>query len=224
MTKVLLVSNDSETRNIIDKTLTYNGFIVHTAAESIFAWKYLQEIRFDFVMVDMKLSGESGLAFYKSLRQMGNNIPLMMIGEGALDNFMLKDLSLENYDFILKPIKFNELRVKINQFLSRNAVNERMLSFGDLKIDSRQQLLIFRNKMLQLSKIELDILVLLAQKSGEVIHPKKIAKILEKESKLYTMSTFYYISKLREKLKKYGGEALDISFVKDEGYILSFPA
>lgn len=220
--KVLLVSNDTNTRVVIDKTLTYNGFIVHSTIDSTFAWKYLQEIRFDFVIVDMQLKHESGLSFYKSLRQIENNIPVIMIGEGALDKFILTDLSETNYDYMMKPLKFVDLRDKINQFLDKNSVDEKLLQFGDFKIDYRQQLLIFKDKLLQLSKMELDILILLAQRNGEIIHPKKIANLLRKEGKFVSMSIFFYVSKLRQKLQKYGDDAFDISFIKDQGYQLSF--
>ena len=116
MTKVLVVSSDHHTKKTIDQTLTFNGFTVHTATHSYEAWKFLEEIHFDLVMIDMQLDHESGLALYKSLRDFGHEMPLMMIGEGKLDEFLLTDLSSDHYDFILKPLVFRELRDKVNNF------------------------------------------------------------------------------------------------------------
>jgi two-component system response regulator CpxR len=145
-----------------------------------------------------------------------------MMGEGELDNFILKDLAPENYDYILRPIKFKELREKVNGILDQNAPGKKLLSFGSLKIDTKQQLLIFKDKLLQLNNVELDIILLLAQRGGEVIHPRKIMKLLEINGRNPNLSVFYYVSVLRKKLKKYGNEAFDISFIKDQGYTLNY--
>lgn len=222
MKTVLLVCHDNKTRNVIEKTLSYMGLSVSVAIEVAVAWRFLESIRFDFVMVDMQLGEESGLNFYKSLRQQGNNIPVMMIGDGDFDKFMLQDLAPENYDYLLKPIRSGALRQRLNHFLEMIAYKEKFHVFGNLKIDMRQQILIYGEKLLQLSSLELDILLMLAQKGGGAIHPKKITKLLEKEGRFYAMSSFYYVNVLRKKLQKYGGNAIDICFIKDQGYKLSF--
>lgn len=220
MTKVLLVTNDSSFKRSMDLTLKYNGFTVQTAPESASAWKLLKEIRFDFIMIDYQLSGESGLAFYKSLRQFGTNVPVLMIGEGEFDEFMLKDLSPECYDYMLKPIKFENFKLKVNNLLAAASI-ERFVSFGEIKIDVRQQLVMVKDRFLQLGKMEMKILMLLAKKTGEVVDPKKIMKVLEAEGNFSNMTPFYYVSKLRGKLKTFAGEAFDISLI-GEGYRLEF--
>lgn len=222
MTKVLIVTHDSSLKKFIDLSLKHNGFVVHTASDSSEGWKHLREIHFDFIMIDMQLNNESGLGFYKALRQYGNNIPVIMVGEGSFDAFMLKDLSSENYDYIIKPFKFRELRLKVNNFLEASANTERLISFGDLKIDVRQQVVMLQDTFVQLGKMEMKILILLARKTGGFVHPHKIKALLQSEGNYYNMTTFYYISKLRAKLKKIAGDAFDISLVKDLGYKLEF--
>lgn len=221
MSKVLIVSSDHPTKTALSKNLSFNGFTVHSTAFSSDVWKYMEEIRFDFIMIDLYLTGESGLALYKSLRQFGFTVPIMMIGEGDFDEVILKDLSFDNYDYILKPLKLKELKTKVNAFLEAS-FQEKFYSFGEFKIDERKQILVFKDKLVQLSKMELDILMLLAQKSGEIIHPKKIARMFEKQNINFSMSTFYYVSKLRQKLKKIGTHALDITFVENQGYRLAY--
>ena len=220
MTKALIVSNDLPARRDIERTLEFCSFTAHAASTSSEAWRELSLVRFDVVLVAMKLKDESGLAFYKSLRHAGLETPVLMMGEDALDELILKDLSVENYDFVLKPIKFKMLREKINVLLENKMVRESILAFGELRINNKEHVVTFRDKLLDLSKMELAILKLLVRKGGEVIHPKRISKLLEKES----MSAFYCISKLRQKLKQYGSEALEISFVKDQGYRLIYQA
>lgn len=222
MTKLLLLTNDSSLQKFVDLTLKYNGFVVHSVSSSADAWIFLKEVRFDFVMIDYRLTTESGLAFYKALRQFGTMIPVLMVGEGAFDEFMLKDLSPDNYDYLIKPFKFRELKIKINYLLQIKKYHEEIVSYGEIKIDVRQQLVIVKDRIVQLGRMEMKILILLAKKTGQIVDPKKIKKLLESEGNLYNMTTFYYVSKLREKMKQFAGEALEISLVKDKGYLLEF--
>ena len=220
MTKVLILSKDSTLLKFVNFTLKYNGFIVETVSDSAAAWQFLKQVRFDFIMVDYQLNDESGLAFYKALRQFGTNIPILMVGEGLFDEFMLKDLSFDNYDYLLKPFKFKELKKKITSLLHMVNEKEEFVSYGDLRIDVRQQLVIVKDRILQLGKIEMRILMLLAKKTGEVVDPKKIKKLLEAEGSFYGMTPFYYVSRLRIKLKQFAGEAFEISLIKNQGYRL----
>lgn len=220
MTKVLLLTNDSSLKKLVDLTLTYSGFTVHTAGRSEEAWHLLDQVKFSFVMIDYRLSDNSGLEFYKSLRQLGSNLPVLMIGEGDFDAFMLKDLSVDNYDFLLKPFKFRELKVKINSLLKINTQSDEVVCYGELKIDLRQHLVSVKDKIIQLGKMEMRILILLAKKAGNIVDPKAIKKLIEDEGNIPRMTSFYYVSKLRHKMKSFSGEALEIVLIRNQGYIL----
>lgn len=222
MKKILLVSNDHAARKIIDKTLTFNNLFVAMAEGSAKAWQSLVETKFEFVIIDTQLENqESGLSLYKTLRQLGNNIPVMMLGEGSFDKLLLKNLANENYDYILKPIRYRKLKMKVNNFLKQNNDSSKILTFGDLEIDARQKLLVCGEKLLQLSALELDIMMLLARKSGQIIDPRKIALLLESEGRYYKDSAKDFMFALKDKLKRLESEALELTLVKDKGYKLS---
>lgn len=221
MKKILLVSNDHAAQKTIEKTLTFNNILVTAVNESKKAWNALVETKFEFVMIDTNLKEESGLSLYKTLRQVGNNIPVMMLGEGNFDKIMLKNLSHENYDYILKPIRYRTLKIKVNHFLRSNKDTNKNFMLGRLEIDTRQKLLVYGEKLLQLSSLELDIMMMLAKKSGQVIDPRKIAYLIESEGRFYKDSAGLLMSTLKEKLKRLEAETLDICFIKDKGYKLS---
>ncbi len=222
MSKVLLVTNDSSLTKLVDLTLKYNGFSVQSATQSDAAWSLLSQIRFDLIMLDYNLKNESGVAFYKSLRQLGTSIPVLMLGEGELDEFILKDLSPDHYDYLMKPFKFRELKIKINALMKKEDDVNDFISFGEFQVDVKQQLLMVKDRILQLGKLEMRILLLLAKKTGEVVSPQKLKKLMESEGNFYNMTTFYYISRLRNKMKQFAGEVVDIVLIKDQGYQLQF--
>ena len=222
MSKVLLITNDSALTKLVDLTLKYNGFIVQSATHAEAAWALLSEVRFDLIMLDYNLKNESGVAFYKSLRQLGTSIPVLMLGEGELDEFILKDLSTDHYDYLMKPFKFRELKIKINALMKQEDDVNEFISFGEFQIDVKQQLLMVRDRILQLGKMEMHILLLLARKTGGFVSPQKLKKLMESEGNFYNMTTFYYVSRLRNKMKQFAGEVVDIVLIKDQGYQLQF--
>jgi DNA-binding response OmpR family regulator len=145
-----------------------------------------------------------------------------MLGEGELDEFILKDLSPDHYDYLMKPLKFRELKVKINTLMKHEADVNEFISFGEFQIDVKQQLLMVRDRILQLGKMEMRILLLLVRKTGGVVSPQKLKKLMESEGNFYNMTTFYYVSRLRNKMKQFAGEVVDIVLIKDQGYQLQF--
>lgn len=220
MSKILIVSNDSNLKKSVSLTLGFNGFMVNTAVDASQGWKLLHEARFDLVIIDYQLKNESGLAFYKSLRQFGTSLPVMMMGEGIFDEFMLKDLSEENYDYVIKPFNLETLKLKMNHLMQTNTNLEGVRSFSGFRVDIKQQLLIIKEHMIHLGKMEMKIFMLLAKKSNGFVDPKKIKKILDAEAPFYNMSTFYFISKLRSKIKTIAGETIDICLIQNHGYQL----
>lgn len=207
MTKVLLMSNDSSLSNFVNVTLRYNGFTVHTAANAAAGWKFLKEVRFDFIIVDTELRDQPGLGFYKSLREFGASIPVLMVGECAFDEFMLQELPSDNYDYLLKPFKFETLKAKMNHLLQMNLESERIISYGPLRVDVRQQIVVVKDKIVQLGKKEMKIMVLLARMAGGVVD-------------LSNTATLNSITKLRKKIKKVAGKTFDISQIQNQGFKL----
>lgn len=218
MSKILIVSNDSNLKKSVSLNLGLYGFTVNTAVNSSDGWKLLHEARFDLVIIDYQLRNESGLAFYKSLRQFGTSMPVMMMGEGVFDGFMLKDLSEVNYDYVIKPFNLETLKLKMNLLMQTNLNLEGVRSFSGFRVDIKQQLLIIKDNIVQLGKMEMKIFMLLAKKSNGFVDPKKIKRILNSEAPFYNMSTFYFISSLRSKIKKIAGDAVDICLVQNQGY------
>ena len=219
---VLLLSSDSHLMKFIDLTLKYNGFSLCFAKTSLDAWTFLKKSHFDLIMTDYQLKDESGLAFYKSLRQLGSTIPILIMGDSFHDEFILKDLSFQKYDYIIKPFKFRELKLKLNTLIHVPSELGNYLHIGDLEIDLARQVVTMKERILKLRKTEIKILLLLARKAGEIVDSRKIRKLLEAEGNLHNMPILHYVGSLREKLKDFTGEHMEIKLIENKGYRLDF--
>jgi len=130
MNRILLLTPDIALKKKVLQTARDNSALVQSAGVPFFAWKLLKEYAFDLVIIDYQLSNESGLSFYKSIRQMGFNLPILMIGEGDFDEFMLKDLSPDHYDYLLKPFSTNELKRKMESLSIVNHYSDKIFEIG----------------------------------------------------------------------------------------------
>lgn len=218
MTKTLIVSTDFSLKKNLGISLEHSGFIVQYAESSKDAWKYLSEIAFDLIVLDFQLTSDSSLEFYKSIRHQGLNIPVLMVGEGEFDEFMLKDLSTFHYSYILKPLKLRDLRQKINRLLSHDKKGERPFKIGELRIDVTKGLVYLKDKLYFLGKMETVLLLMLARKKGAVVELNKIKRLFESDERSGQLSTIYYINNLRNKLNLVAGDTFQINLIKNQGY------
>ena len=222
MTKILIITQDSSLEKQVNLTLKYHSFTVHSLESTPPAWKLLTEIHFDIIMIDFQLKQESGLAFYKALRLHGSKTPLLMIGEGRLDEFILKDLSIDHYDYLMKPFFFKDLKQKINSLMATQDLAGEFMNFGSFKIDVKHQLVMVKHQFVRLGKTELKILMLLVRKAGEVVDLKKILDLLDNEDQKSAQVAQFYVKKLCSKLASVSQHAVEIISIKNQGFKLEY--
>jgi DNA-binding response OmpR family regulator len=140
-----------------------------------------------------------------------------MVGQGEHDEFILKDLSLDSYDYILRPFKFKELKTKINLLLNNQEILNSPVRRDKLIIDLKNGIVTIKDQIIQLSRTELRLLMLLSKRDRDVVDFKKITKLLESEKKTIQISPLSIINRLREKLKRKLGESIEIIQIPNVG-------
>ena len=66
---ILVVDDDDRIRDLVKQYLEENNFIVTTARNSLDARKKIEIIKFDILVLDIMMPGESGLALTKELKK-----------------------------------------------------------------------------------------------------------------------------------------------------------
>ena len=67
---ILVVDDDDRIRELVKQYLEENNFIVSTAIDSSDAKKKLKIIKFDILILDIMMPGESGLSLTKEIKKM----------------------------------------------------------------------------------------------------------------------------------------------------------
>jgi DNA-binding response OmpR family regulator len=114
-------------------------------------------------------------------------------------------------DYILKPFSFPELRMIMNKQLERREVLHRPLVLGDLTIDVAANIVTIKDQIVSLGLKELEALIRLTKKAGKTVAADALL-------------TKQRIARLKSKIEKVAGTALEIRHVTGLGYKLIAPA
>lgn len=207
MSKILIISNDVQHSRTLKLTLSYNGFVVESAPTLEEAWRSLQQIHFDLLLIDVHFKEGNGLDFCRELRHLGMRAALVTMGECYDEVTMLEGMKDGSDDYILRPFGLSELKMIINKQLERKRLRAAPIIVGELRIDVARGLVMVKNRIVSLGRKELEILILMSQKAGRIVSCDRLVT----EARMRILS---------KKLKDAAGEALQIKFVQGLGYKL----
>ncbi|XP_078445767.1 two-component response regulator-like APRR9 [Wolffia australiana] len=112
--RVLLVEADDSTRKILSALLRKCGFRVSAASDGLEAWEILKEEdnRIDLVLTEVELPNMSGYALLSMImeRESCKSIPVIMMSSRDSMNMVFKCMLKGAVDFLVKPMRKNELR------------------------------------------------------------------------------------------------------------------
>lgn len=209
MTKILLITQDQALEKMLVVSLMINGIEVKTVTN---LGAVVDVLKADYSMLLMDgFFAEAAL----SLREKGFTLPIIILKDEPL-KFSGKDI-----DFISNPFDFPALRTKMNFMLKpRHTLKEKLIDNGLLKIDVTKQLVMVKDKMVSLGKMEFAILVSLARKTGNIVTTEKMRKDLEAQGHFFNQSIFHHIKTLKKNLTDAGHDKMDIKLITGIGYQL----
>ena len=118
MTTILFIDDDSNCGLIAKLYLEKNDFKVYVAKDTTKARNLLNRNKFDLIISDIGMPGESGIDFYKWLQDEDQykNIPVFLVSAHASN---LADLDPKvNVEFFVKPLFFPKLIDRILSILN----------------------------------------------------------------------------------------------------------
>jgi len=131
--KILVVEDDVAISKLLSKFLGNSGFQIDTAKSAEDAEEILRNEEINIVLTDIKLPGVDGIKFTKSIKKKYNLDVMVMTGYSA--EYSYED-AIKNgaSDLIFKPIKLNELILRINRVIKeRSLLDERDKMIKELK-------------------------------------------------------------------------------------------
>src|ERR1017187_3287270 len=127
-TRVLVVDDDESLRWITQLQLEEAGYTVLTAANAEQALKQVEEESPSLVVTDLKMPGMSGIELLKRIRAEHPETFVVVITAFGTVQTAVEAMKSGAYDYITKPIDYEELILIVNRALEHQKLAEEVRS------------------------------------------------------------------------------------------------
>lgn len=224
LTRILVVEDDDDIRELIRYHLDREGFKVAEAASAETALAHIGRHEVDLVVLDLMLPDMDGLECCRRIRgEAGSrHIPVMMVTAKAEETDVVVGLELGADDYLCKPFKPRELVARAKALLRRAAecqappAEMEVLERGSLTLHTGRREALLRGKPLDLTFTEFEVLRLLASRPGWVFSRYQIVDAVRgKDYAVTDRSVDVQLVGIRRKL---GADAEMLETVRGVGY------
>jgi DNA-binding response OmpR family regulator len=205
---ILLVDDEESIQTLLTYPLERDGYTVVQARDGEEALRRFEEDQVDLVVLDVMLPRLDGLEVCKRLRSQ-SNVPIIMLTARGEELDKVLGLELGADDYITKPFSIREFRSRIRALLRRASSphlageREELIERGELRIDVPRRTVEVRSEPVQLTFIEFEMLVVLAQSPGVVFSRRELLERLRGGADYREPRTIdVHVRHLREKIER----------------------
>ncbi len=218
----MIIEDDVELSLILSNYLRRHNMEVIEAEDPYIGLSLLTQHQFDLMILDLTLPGMDGLEMIPKIREQ-SNIPIII--SSARDDITDKVIGLERGadDYMPKPYDPRELVTRIKTILRRTTAEDHKADEVELfRVDKNSRTILFKNKLLDLTAAEYDILaMLIAHKNGSVSREQLLyeSEHIDDESSIKNIDVM--ISRIRHKIALIDKEHSYIKPIRGVGYLLT---
>ena len=215
---ILVVDDDNRIRELVKEYLEENNFFVTTAKDVMDAKKKLQIIKFDILVLDIMMPGESGLDLTKYVKKQNPTPIILLTAKGESQN-RIEGLELGADDYLGKPFEPKELLLRIKNILNKTKkpTLSEDIHIGDALINFKKSNIKIKNQMKKINPQEKKILEKMLSQPGKIFSRDDIGKIIN-ISKERTIDVM--ITRLRQKVESDPKNPKYLQTIRGSGYVL----
>jgi two-component system, OmpR family, alkaline phosphatase synthesis response regulator PhoP len=210
---VLIVDDEPQIIEILERYLSDEGFVVHKAYDGAAAVRTASAEKPDLVVLDLKLPGMSGYEVFREIRAT-SQVPVIMLTSRVEEVDRIVGLELGADDYITKPFSPREVVARVKAVLRRaqpaaddqhghaatDAANA--IRAGDIEIDLQAHEARVHGDAVALTPTEFRILALLAANPGRTFtRTQLLDKIKGDELEIYDRTLDRHVANLRHKIE-----------------------
>ena len=215
---ILVVDDDEGIRSLIKQYLNENNFLVTTSDSAENAEEKISIIKFDLIVLDIMMTGKSGLDFIKQNKSKIDTPIILLTAKGEAEN-RVEGLEIGADDYLPKPFEPKELVLRIKNILNKTKRNDekRIITFDNIKIDLNKLLIIKNDIEYKINSTEKIILEKMINNPGKTFSREDIGKLtdLDKERSIDVI-----ITRLRKKIEMDPKNPKYLQTLRGAGYVL----
>ena len=215
---ILVVDDDDRIRELVKEYLNENDFIVTTASNSEEAKTKLGYFKYDMMVLDVMMPGQTGFELTKENKKRLNIPIILLTAKGEVEN-RVHGLELGADDYLGKPFEPKELLLRIKNIIkkSKRIDLSKINLIGEAKIDLNKMSIDLKNKIKKINNTEKRVLIEMLANPGKTFSRTEIGKIsnIAQERSIDVM-----ITRLRQKIEISPKHPKYLQTIRGSGYVL----
>jgi two-component system, OmpR family, phosphate regulon response regulator OmpR len=217
---LLVVDDDRRIRVLLSRFLRGEGYRVSTADTAAEARAKLEGLKFDLLILDVMMPGESGFDFARTIR-VSSTVPILMLTARDEAESRIMGLEIGADDYLAKPFEPRELSLRVANILKRakppSAPPAELVRFGQFVFHLARGELRRGEEVIRLTDREREMLRVLTTSAGETVPRQALAGNGEAVSE---RTVDVQVNRLRRKIERDPGNPLIVQTVRGVGYRL----
>ena len=209
---ILVVDDDTRLRNLLNKYLTDNGFMVTAAADAEDARRKLESFEVDLLVLDVMMPGQNGFELTSDLRRTSNVPILLLTAMGENENR-------------IEGLEPRELVLRINSILRRIGPPEAAadtasltIRLGRFRFEVERAMLFEADEPVHLTSTESGLLQILARQAGVTLSREDLCEAAELDADSRAIDV--QVTRLRRKIEDDPRLPRYLHTVRGQGYVL----
>ncbi len=170
---IVLIEDDLDMKSLLSEYLVNYNFEVSDFGKPVQALEFINHNKCDLVILDLMLPQMDGFDVCKRIRE-NSNIPIIISSARGYLGDKVTGFELGADDYLPKPYEPKELILRINAILRRMTKENKKI--GDFEINEDKMEISLDDYLLDFTKVEYEILLLLLKNSDKVLSRESIAQ------------------------------------------------
>ncbi len=144
MTRILVVDDEEDLREILRFNLEAEGFEVETAAsaEEVLSTFHFPLSTFQLILLDVMMDRMSGFEMAQRMREAGDNTPIIFLTARDAHDDQLQGFGVGADDYITKPFSFDTVLARVKAVLRRSSSSSLSSSTSLTSLTRREHLIL----------------------------------------------------------------------------------
>ncbi len=220
---ILVVEDDTAVRSGVERGLALHDYAVVGVESAEAALELVAHRRPSLLVVDVGLPGMSGIELCRRLRDLGTDVPILILSARDQVGDRVAGLQAGGDDYLVKPFALDELVARVQALLRRvrtDPVGTDVVAVGPLWVDDARRIASVHGERLDLSRREFDLLSTLASNADLVLSRIRLLELVwGYDFEVETNVVDVFIGYLRRKLDAAGAPGM-IKTVRGVGFVL----